>query len=604
MAPVCCRSYRAAASRSGSLRSPSTQRLPLLLLLPALLLLLLLPASNALGAGEDTTREQLLLKPLSPGLVSALFHVETRAARGSAREQHYRLFPRPLGSVLSRYWVRELHLSLTVGAWRGDSWGTSPAPAPHGAQLWVWFQNDVPDVDAAWQDLVNVLSGMFCASLNFIDASNTASPEVSFRPSGPANITQRRLLRYAALPREVVCTENLTPWKKLLPCGSKAGLATLLNGGKLYNSNFHSLAVHVQPTPTDPHCNGECWELTQSLLVVFDVFPAKNRKPDWSLSSLFGRGLTEPCPLASNSTLVLDLTRLSTAEGKFHVSPLPPGVKAEDPRGAGVLVYDLKDPATFAASSRVNVALKWSAPPVWGGGEGQVVHVERFLTGYGLQTGGIATLVHNTHSSQGVTALLMLTVPWYLRLYVHTLSVSTRGRDVVPSYVGYVPAQGRRPHLLELLLQLPPRSTTRVTLSFERALLTWTDYPPDPNHGFYIASAVVTAMMPIDVSAGEQSSVSLIEGSGGLEHSYRPLSLERGVSRVYTPPLLISLPTPDFSMPYNVICLTCTVLAVGFGSLHNLLTRRFTVAQPAPASRLVTCLANILRRMRGVPPLQ
>ncbi len=28
-------------------------------------------------------------------------------------------------------------------------------------------------------------------------------------------------LRYATLPREIVCTENLTPWKKLLPCGSK-----------------------------------------------------------------------------------------------------------------------------------------------------------------------------------------------------------------------------------------------------------------------------------------------------------------------------------------------------------------------------------------------
>lgn len=33
--------------------------------------------------------------------------------------------------------------------------------------------------------------------------------------------TDHRFLRYATLPREIVCTENLTPWKKLLPCGSK-----------------------------------------------------------------------------------------------------------------------------------------------------------------------------------------------------------------------------------------------------------------------------------------------------------------------------------------------------------------------------------------------
>lgn len=36
-------------------------------------------------------------------------------------------------------------------------------------------------------------------------------------PSG----TDHSFLRYAVLPREVVCTENLTPWKKLLPCSSK-----------------------------------------------------------------------------------------------------------------------------------------------------------------------------------------------------------------------------------------------------------------------------------------------------------------------------------------------------------------------------------------------
>lgn len=71
--------------------------------------------------------------------------------------------------------------------------------------------------------------------------------------------------------------------------------------------------------------------------------------------------------------------------------------------------------------------------------------------------------------------------------------------------------------------------------------------------------------------------------------------------RVYTEPLLVNLPTPDFSMPYNVICLTCTVVAVGYGSLYNLLTRTFQIEEPSPG--LAKRLANIIRRMRGVPPL-
>lgn len=71
--------------------------------------------------------------------------------------------------------------------------------------------------------------------------------------------------------------------------------------------------------------------------------------------------------------------------------------------------------------------------------------------------------------------------------------------------------------------------------------------------------------------------------------------------RIYTEPLLVNLPTPDFSMPYNVICLTCTVVAVGYGSLYNLLTRSFQIEEPNPG--LAKRIANVIRRMRGVPPL-
>lgn len=42
----------------------------------------------------------------------------------------------------------------------------------------------------------------------------------------------------------------------------------------------------------------------------------------------------------------------------------------------------------------------------------------------------------------------------------------------------------------------------------------------------------------------------------------------------YTEVLLIPLTTPDFSMPYNVITITCTVFALYVGSLLNVLRKR------------------------------
>ena len=47
-----------------------------------------------------------------------------------------------------------------------------------------------------------------------------------------------------------------------------------------------------------------------------------------------------------------------------------------------------------------------------------------------------------------------------------------------------------------------------------------------------------------------------------------------------TTSLLLNLPTPDFSMPYNVIILSSTVIALAFGSVFNLLVRRFVALKP------------------------
>jgi len=50
-------------------------------------------------------------------------------------------------------------------------------------------------------------------------------PKFGFRPRGVTTAEYDQQfsthVRYASLPREIVCTENLTPWKKLLPCGPK-----------------------------------------------------------------------------------------------------------------------------------------------------------------------------------------------------------------------------------------------------------------------------------------------------------------------------------------------------------------------------------------------
>lgn len=238
-------------------------------------------------------------------------------------------------------------------------------------------------------------------------------------------------------------------------------------------------------------------------------------------------------------------------------------------------------------------------------------------------------------------------------------------------YIHYQPAQDRlQPHLLEMLIQLPANSVTKVSIQFERALLKWTEYTPDPNHGFYVRWALCphaapALLTPLPLTLGgepmrntthripaslqpvcpqrprAQRGGSQTCGLGREPPLQQPVSVPTaaccgvgvdagpcrvgGVGRrscltappdprfpvsesssyfvrLYTEPLLVSLPTPDFSMPYNVICLTCTVVAVCYGSFYNLLTRTFHIEEPRTGG-LAKRLANLLRRARGVPPL-
>ena len=60
---------------------------------------------------------------------------------------------------------------------------------------------------------------------------------------------------------------------------------------------------------------------------------------------------------------------------------------------------------------------------------------------------------------------------------------------------------------------------------------------------------------------------------GGCSFS---LTLYTGVS---TPALLVDFATLDFSMPYNVIIMSSTPIALIFCGLFNLLIRRFVVIE-------------------------
>lgn len=143
----------------------------------------------------------------------------------SDQYSHYTVFPKSVGPIMSNTNTRQLHLRFTHGLWDSQDWGQLPhaglKAGGSGVELWAIIEShSKEEAFHSWIKLANSLSGMFCASINFIDSSKTTFPVSSFLPSDDETIPlfhegNNLYLIRAALANEPICTENLTPFIKL-----------------------------------------------------------------------------------------------------------------------------------------------------------------------------------------------------------------------------------------------------------------------------------------------------------------------------------------------------------------------------------------------------
>lgn len=294
---------------------------------------------------------------------------------------------------------------------------------------------------------------------------------------------------------------------------------------------------------------------------------------DWSVSQIFGRAIQAICPLAD---------------------PEVPPVCLEVPDGRPVWVTEgveeLKgsDNERRCYNARPETPIDLILPPIErDGGNAQVdvqdyvqpdippLYAERSLTGHGQERGGVQTILTNPSDTEDVEFVYMESLPWFMRIYLHTLEArivdppNSKQESVIQD-IYYRPALDReRGTQLEVKLRIPPKSTVFLTYDFEKSILRYTEYPPDANRGFDVPGAVIT------IPNGDKSS-----------------------SNLRTTALLLNLPTPDFSMPYNVIIFTSTAIALAFGGMFNLLVRRLVAANEGPEVT-ITRWKNKLKKLFG-----
>ena len=177
-------------------------------------------------------------------------------------------------------------------------------------------------------------------------------------------------------------------------------------------------------------------------------------------------------------------------------------------------------------------ALPWAVVPAW--------HtLQLLLNGSELSEAALRAAVHLTPTAAAAPAALAAAAP------------------------------PRAPHRLEWRVTLPPYGSALLSLQLRRPLLPVEALPSDASRGLDLGAAAVRYRVHVaHRPAARPTAAAAAAAPGSIPAAAEAPRL------LFTESALLQLPLADQSMPFNVISLTSTIVALFAGSMFNLLTRR------------------------------
>eukprot|EP00922_Rhytidocystis_sp_ex-Travisia-forbesii_P029062 GHVS01042564.1.p1 GENE.GHVS01042564.1~~GHVS01042564.1.p1 ORF type:complete len:599 (+),score=94.23 GHVS01042564.1:41-1837(+) len=284
----------------------------------------LLPASSSSSsyfpcpsssASLDWLEEDFFVQPLADNhfLVQLEISITSKTVQGD----HYDVFPKDLAKLLRHVPVRSFSAHLTQGRWKSNRWGPSSVPVQPNGGI---FTADIYDQNKnTWSHLVNSVGAMTSSCFGHLHDLNTAQAVLHSQDGLSTTYV-------GSLPVEGFCTENLTQWKKLLPCRGQTGLSTLFHPVPYASSPYRSVGLKASRVGSKFHL----------LLSLTAVFPQKiiAHKAGLSLHHLFSTSPASACALSDHSRIFLRLSpavrglqdvqqpfRLSDGSNLFVISP-------------------------------------------------------------------------------------------------------------------------------------------------------------------------------------------------------------------------------------------------------------------------------------------
>eukprot|EP00931_Biecheleriopsis_adriatica_P092749 TRINITY_DN6652_c0_g1_i1.p1 TRINITY_DN6652_c0_g1~~TRINITY_DN6652_c0_g1_i1.p1 ORF type:complete len:500 (-),score=100.61 TRINITY_DN6652_c0_g1_i1:10-1320(-) len=196
-------------------------------------------------------------------------------------------------------------------------------------------------------------------------------------------------------------------------------------------------------------------------------------------------------------------------------------------------------------------------------------------------------LLRLTNQGRGRRVLFMDQLPFFIRPLWHTIrallqETSSDGSEKVRELVGvdalsFLGLQlassdgSRSPTELSLSLDLLPGSSVSIFLDVLKNFIHFREFSFSCEKGFDVGGAVWLEKDLVGDQGGARhvDTADFLVSLGQTSASGNAPGAERGWRLHFTEGMLVMLPMPDFSMPFNVIALSSTAVTFFFGSVFR-----------------------------------
>jgi len=179
-----------------------------------------------------------------------------------------------------------------------------------------------------------------------------------------------------------------------------------------------------------------------------------------------------------------------------------------------------------------------------------------------------------------ISATFTHLMPWQINVWFSSIEFKCQSGD--PEYeVKLRPRIMRKSStLIEMSFDIPPQTNCHISYEFQKGFLHFTEYPPDSSNGIHSPGPILTLIPSVESQ------------------------LRGGKMRIHAEPSVILLPIPDFSMPFNVICFVCTIVALIFQRFLTFTTQYVSLVDKPPKEgllrRTVAKVRSFVRRKQKI----